>query len=87
MLFRSAESTELASHARHAGTATEGLGTFLGVWLESQWFEELASFSSLDVDFSYATDLESSWMSRIELWLVVESENMRSLGPWIELIA
>lgn len=82
-----AESAELASHTGHAGSAAEGLGTSLGVWLQSQWFEELASFSSLDVDFTDATDFKSSWMSRVELWLVVESENVRSLGPWVELVA
>ena len=57
------ESAELASHARHAGSTAEGLGTLLSVWLESQWLEELASFGSLDVNLANATNLERAWMS------------------------
>lgn len=81
------ESAELASHARHAGLAGYALSSLLSVGLQSQWLEELASFGSLDVDLADATNFEGTRMCRVELWLVVESENVGGLGPWIELVA
>jgi hypothetical protein len=58
-----AESAELASHARHAGSTAESLSTPFSVGLKSQWLEELASFGSLDVNLANATNLERAWMS------------------------
>jgi len=80
------ESAELASHARHAWSTTNALGTLFHIGLESHWLEEFTALSCFDVDFTNTTNFELSWMGRFELWLVIETEDVGGLGPWIELV-
>ena len=80
------KSTELASHARHTRTTAHVLGSPLHVGLEGHRLEELATLSSFDVDLADTTNFELIRMGRFELWLVIETEYVGGLGPWLEII-